>query len=229
VILIQRELKALVLAADQASTHRRSLAARLRRRLGVWLEGHDEAERLAQLARLRARGLLDIGRFTYGIPSVLTFGRTLPRVEIGAFCSISDAVTILLDGNHRSDWVSTYPFRLQLRMPGMLEDGHPISRGPVKIGNDVWICRDALILSGVTIGDGAVVGARAVVSHDVAPYSIVSGNPARHLSYRFPEDVVEGLLRLRWWDWPESKIRENIPGLCDANVRDFLSRHSALP
>ena len=69
--------------------------------------------------------------------------------------------------------------------------------GPVVIGNDVWIGREALILSGVTIGDGAVIGARAVVTRDIAPYSIVAGNPARHLKYRFPEDIVEALLRLR--------------------------------
>jgi carbonic anhydrase/acetyltransferase-like protein (isoleucine patch superfamily) len=227
--LTQPELKAMILAASQSLARGPSLATRVRRRLALRLEGDDERERLLALARLRARGLLDVGRFTYGVPQVLTFGSTPPQVSIGAFCSISAGVMILLDGDHRVDWISTYPFRLQLQMPGMISDGHPVSRGPVRIGNDVWICREALILSGVTIGDGAVIGARAVVTRDVAPYSVVAGNPARHMKYRFPEDVIAGLLRVRWWDWPESKIRESIPALCDANVREFLIRHGALP
>jgi acetyltransferase-like isoleucine patch superfamily enzyme len=227
--LSQRELKKLVVVAAEAAARGPTLAARLLHRLRIRREGDDERERLAVLAHLHVRGLLEVGRFTYGIPRLLTFGPDLPRVDIGAFCSIADGVAILLNGNHHPEWVSTYPFRIQLQMPGMLADGQPASRGPVKIGSDVWFGREALILSGVTIGDGAVVGARAVVARDVAPYSIVVGNPARHVRYRFAEDVVEALVRLRWWDWPESKILESIPSLSDANVREFLRRHQALP
>jgi acetyltransferase-like isoleucine patch superfamily enzyme len=215
--------------AGQRLRRRPSLATRVRRRLGLRLEGDDENSRLAALSLLAAEGLLEVGRFTYGIPTILTFGSNPPRVKIGAFCSIADGVEILLNGNHRTDWVSTYPFRLQLQMPGMIHDGHPTSRGPVTIGNDVWLGRGALILSGVTIGDGAVVGTRAVVTRDVAPYSIVAGNPARHVRYRFDQDVIEALVRVRWWDWPENKIRGSIPALCDADVRGFLHQHDALP
>jgi acetyltransferase-like isoleucine patch superfamily enzyme len=227
--LTQPELRRLVTAAGESLAKRASIAARVRRRLGLRLEGDDQRDRLTNLARLMARGLFEVGRFTYGVPTVLTFGPNPPRVTIGAFCSIADGVEILLDGNHRLDWSSTYPFRQQLRMPGMLEDGHPTSRGPVMIGNDVWLARGALILSGVSIGDGAVVAARAVVTRDVAPYSIVAGNPARHARFRFPDDIIGALTRLRWWDWPETKIRANVPRLCCADVRDFLKEHGVLP
>jgi acetyltransferase-like isoleucine patch superfamily enzyme len=223
------ELKKLVVVAAEAAARGPTLSARVLRRLRIRREGDDERERLAVLAHLHSQGLFEVGRFTYGTPRVLTFGPGVPRVEIGAFCSIADGVEILLNGNHRPDWVSTYPFRIQLHMPGMLADGQPTSRGPVKIGSDVWIGREALILSGVSIGHGAVIGARAVVARDVAPYSIVVGNPGRHVRYRFAEDIVEALVRLRWWDWPESRILESIPSLCDANVGEFLRRHDALP
>jgi len=149
----------------------------------------------------------------------------VPRLEIGAFCSISDGVEILLNGDHRTDWVSTYPFRAQLRMDGMLQDGHPHSRGPVTIGNDVWLARDALILSGVSIGHGAVVAARAVVTRDVAPYAIVAGNPARQVRLRFTESEISALLDLKWWDWPEDEILRNVPLLCAPEIGEFIARH----
>lgn len=206
-----------------------SLAQRIQRRLFRERARDKPDEWLAMLATLRSRDLLTIGRFTYGVPRVLTFGPAPPRLDIGAFCSISGGVEILLNGDHRPDWVSTYPFRTQLRMDGMFEDGHPGTRGPVKIGNDVWLARDALILSGVTIGDGAVVAARAVVARDVAPYSVVVGNPARHAKFRFSEREVAALLELKWWDWPEAKIRQNIPLLCSGEVGEFLARHGVKP
>jgi len=225
--LTQPELKTLVRDAGQRLRRRASLSTRVRRRLGVRLDADDENLRLAALAQLEARGLLEIGRFTYGTPSLFTFGPNPPRLRIGAFCSIADGVEIILNGDHRTDWVSTYPFRLQLQMEGMINDGHPSSRGPITIGNDVWLGRGALILSGVTIGDGAVVAARAVVTRNVAPYSIVAGNPARHARFRFDEEIVASLMKLRWWDWPESKIRSSVPALCDADVRRFLTEHGA--
>ncbi|HEX2674550.1 MAG TPA: CatB-related O-acetyltransferase [Polyangiaceae bacterium] len=222
-------MKTLVRTAGQRLSRGPCLTTRVRRRLGVRLATDDEDSRLEALAQLEAVGLLEIGRFTYGTPTVLAFGPNPPRLRIGSFCSISDNVEILMNGDHRTDWVSTYPFRLQLAMPGVFEDGHPSSRGPVTIGNDVWLARGALILSGVTIGDGAVVGARAVVTRDVAPYSIVVGNPARHARYRFDEDAIRRLTRLRWWDWPESKIRDHIPRLCAGDIRHFLEEHGPRP
>jgi acetyltransferase-like isoleucine patch superfamily enzyme len=225
--LTQPELQKLVAVAKRRLTQRASIAKRALRRFGVRLGGDDENDRLTAMASLHAGGLLTVGRYTYGVPTVLVFGPNPPRLDIGAFCSISDGVEIMLNGNHRVDWSSTYPFRHQFGMPGRFADGHPASRGPVAVGNDVWLARDALVLSGVTIGDGAVVGARAVVTRDVAPYSIVAGNPARHVRVRFNEDVIGALMRLKWWDWPDEKIRANVAALCDANVEAFLKTHAA--
>lgn len=96
-------------------------------------------------------------------------------------------------------------------------------KGDIVIGNDVWIGYEAVILAGVTIGDGAVIGSRAVVTKDVPPYTIVGGVPARTIRRRFDEDIVEELLRLRWWDWPEEVIKENIPAIQSGCVEQ-LSR-----
>ena len=86
-------------------------------------------------------------------------------------------------------------------------------KGDIIIGNDVWIGYEAVILAGVTIGDGAVIGSRAVVTKDVPPYTIVGGVPAKTIRRRFDEDTIRELLRLRWWDWPEEMIKENIPAI----------------
>jgi acetyltransferase-like isoleucine patch superfamily enzyme len=127
----------------------------------------------------------EIGQFTYGIPTVFAgFLHPEVKLKIGRFCSIAAGVTIYLGGNHRTNQVTTYPFicfpddwlqAKQLRV----EDVGPVSRGNVVIGNDVWIGRRASFLSGVTIGDGAVIGAESVVVDDVQPYSVVASNPAR--------------------------------------------------
>jgi len=119
----------------------------------------------------------DIGEWTYGAPRVLSW-RQDDTLKIGRFCSITDGVTILLGGDHRVDRVATYPLHILFgknkSFPGLIR-----SKGDVVIGNDVWIGRQALILSGVEIGNGAVVAASSVVTEDVAPYSIVAENPAR--------------------------------------------------
>ena len=85
--------------------------------------------------------------------------------------------------------------------------------GDIIIGNDVWIGYEAVILAGVTIGDGAIIGSRAVVTKDVPPYTIVGGVPARPIRRRFDDETVEALLHLRWWDWDEEKIRRNLPAI----------------
>lgn len=127
----------------------------------------------------KPRGLVEIGDFTYGKPKILYYDAST-KLKIGKFCSISDEVTIVLGGNHRYDWVTTYPFSaLYKEWPeasGII--GHPASKGDIVIGNDVWIGFGSIILSGVKIGDGAVIGAGSVVTKDVLPYTIAGGNPA---------------------------------------------------
>jgi len=165
------------------------------------------------------------GRYTYGEPKFL-----FPEADIiiGAFCSISENVTIFGGGNHRTDWVTTYPFP-SFSNWGMeaLQGQDSQTNGPVIIGNDVWIGDGAVILSGVTVGDGAVIAAAAVVTKDVRPYAIVAGNPAREVKRRFADDVVEQLLRIRWWDWPDEDVLTYAPMLCNQDVRGFIDACAA--
>lgn len=162
----------------------------------------------------------EIGDWTYGSPAILEFGDG-GSLRMGKFCSIAADVTILLGGEHRHDWVTTYPFNVVCEEARSFR-GHPKSKGPVVIGNDVWICRGATILSGVTIGDGAVVAAGSVAVSDVSPYSIVAGNPARLIRSRFSEQQIATLLEIRWWDWPIERIREAWPLLLNDDVDAFI-------
>lgn len=165
----------------------------------------------------------EIGEWTYGNPRVISWheGTTL---KIGRFCSISRPVTILLGGEHRIDWVTTYPFStICAKAKKFL--GHPHSQGNVIIENDVWIGTDVLILSGVTIGNGAVVAARSVVTEDVAPYSIIGGNPAKLIRYRFKKSIIKELERIAWWNWPLSKIEEAWPLLLSSNIEAFIATY----
>ena len=176
----------------------------------------------ARLSELQSSGRIDIGRFSYGDPHIEVFQGDNNRVVIGSSCSIAPEVTILVGSNNRSDWVSTFPFPIVLRMPGAFCDGHPASKGDVVIGSDVWIGRGATILSGSTIGRGAVIGAEAVVSGSVRPYSVVVGNPAREVKRRFSDDTVDALLAIKWWDWPMERIQEFVPLLCSSDMERFL-------
>lgn len=138
-------------------------------------------------------------------------------LRIGAYCSIASNVQIFLGGLHRTDWISTFPF------PAFVEEAADIpnyngTKGDVIIGNDVWLCSGCTILSGVTIGDGAVVACGSIVTRDVEPYSIVAGNPARHIRWRFSEEHRQALLGAAWWTWPEDEIRAISTILCSDDV-----------
>lgn len=136
------------------------------------------------------------------------------RLKIGKFCSIAcDAKFLFNSANHALGSLSTYTFPIFYEEWGL--DRRSVAdawdnKGDIVVGNDVWIGYEAVILSGVTIGDGAVIGARAVVTKDVPPYTIMGGVPARPIRRRFDEATVETLLRLRWWDWPKEKIARNL-------------------
>jgi virginiamycin A acetyltransferase len=163
-----------------------------------------------------------VGEWTYGSPTILSWDDTT-NFTIGKFCSIADEVTILLGGEHRTDWVTTFPF------PIFFDEakdfiGHPISKGDVIIGHDVWLGRGALIRSGVHIGNGAVVGAGSVVTKNVEPYSIVAGNPARHIRYRFSEETILALESISWWNLPVSEIKAALPLLLSDNVEAFTNK-----
>ncbi|MDQ0325213.1 acetyltransferase-like isoleucine patch superfamily enzyme [Rhodopseudomonas julia] len=180
------------------------------------------------LADFIVRHGFEVGEFTYGRPAIRWWGEKA-RLIIGRYTSIADGVTIFLGGNHRTDWVTTYPFSaLAKRWPearGIV--GHPATKGDVVIGNDVWIGGQAVILSGVTIGDGAVIATRAVVTRNVEPYTIVGGNPARPLAERFSSEQKQKLLKIRWWDWPEDKLRRFIPALLSPDIDVFIREAEA--
>ena len=195
---------------------------RLARQLGRLL-GAGEPPSQACMAADPRYARYAIGEWTYGAPAVLEWGEAT-TLRIGRFCSIADGVTILLGGEHRVDWVTTYPFSALFpeakRFPG-----HPRSKGDVVIGHDVWIGLNATILSGVSIGNGAVVAAESVVAAPVAPYAIVAGNPARQRRLRFPEQQVRQLEQIAWWDWPIEKIKDAWPLLLSGKVAEFIERH----
>lgn len=176
---------------------------------------------LAQQAR---RYGFSIGAYSYGRPKV-RFPESGRKLTIGRYCSIADKVEILLGGDHRLDWASTYPFAaMRGHFPDAQapEDFHA-SRGDVVIGHDVWLGSGCLILSGVTVGHGAVVAARAVVTRDVAPYAVVAGNPAREVRRRFPPDVVEALVAAAWWDRPQAEVSRLVPLLQSGRIDALLA------
>jgi acetyltransferase-like isoleucine patch superfamily enzyme len=163
-----------------------------------------------------------VGRFSYGQPVVLSYGSHC-QVKIGSFCSIARGVTILTGGEHRPDWVTTYPFNILFKKFHNFGDSKPES--DVIIGNDVWIGFNVTILPGVKINDGAVVGACSVVTKDVPPYAIVAGSPARLIRKRFDQETIDGLLRIKWWNWDIQRIEDNMSILLSNNVKEFVQKN----
>ena len=161
----------------------------------------------------------DIGDFTYGNPTIL-FENYEANLKIGKFCSIADNVTIFLGGNHRLDWVSTYPFNVLINdFPEACSvKGHPATKGNVIIGNDVWIGRGVVIMSGITIGDGAVIAAGTVVTKNIGDYELWGGNPSKFLKKRFNDEQISKLIKMQWWNWDISVIKNNVTTLCSNNL-----------
>lgn len=168
----------------------------------------------------------DIGRATYGVPKLP--GWALADLRIGAFCSIAADVTIFLGGEHRSDWATTFPFP-DFWPAARSIDEFRRAKGDVVIGNDVWIGRSATILSGVTIGDGSIVGACSLVTTDVPPYTIVGGNPATVIRARFDQATVDRLLAVGWWNWEDARIERYLPLMLSDRIEDFLAAAESDP
>jgi acetyltransferase-like isoleucine patch superfamily enzyme len=160
-----------------------------------------------------------IGRFTYGHRhmKVHEWGEGA-NLTIGSFCSIAAGFEVYLGGNHQTGWVSTFPFghvyQEQLGVHNIADTG--VSNGDVVIGHDVWIGTDVRVMSGVTVGHGAVLAANANIVKDVPPYAIVGGNPAKLLRYRFAPEIIEALLALAWWNLPSQQIKVIVPMLSGA-------------
>lgn len=143
------------------------------------------------------------------------------RLLIGKFCALARGVKFIMNGaNHKLSGFSTYPFQIfgngwETVMPAL--DELP-NKGDTRIGHDVWIGYDSLIMPGVQIGHGAIVSSRSVVTRDVPPYTVVGGNPAQPLKQRFSDEVVARLLQIAWWDWPVEKISRNLAAITAADL-----------
>jgi chloramphenicol O-acetyltransferase type B len=200
----------------------KKLERRLRKTWKSW-RGKPELPRfLRAQARFRERyPNYQIGLGSYGMPTVHDWqeGSTL---RIGSYCSIAGNVQIFLGGQHRIDWVSSYPFPAYLPEAEYIQD-FGRTRGDVAIGSDVWLCANCTILSGVTIGHGAVIANGAVISRDVAPYAVMAGNPAQMVRWRFDEKTRAELLATAWWEWPEEEIRHVVDKLCSNDIAAFLA------
>ena len=144
------------------------------------------------------------------------------KLKIGKFCSIACGATFLFtSANHTLRSLSTYPFPIFFEEWGLDKKGIRSAwdnKGDIVIGNDVWIGYQAVILSGVTVGDGAIIGTRALVTKDVPPYTIVGGVPAKPIRKRFDQATIAQLEALRWWDWDAEKIRRNLPAIQSGHV-----------
>ena len=165
---------------------------------------------------------VSIGKFTYGLTnhSFLLFKST-DKVFVGKYCSFAQGILIIASGEHNYRAVSNFPFYAHYLCHGADKD--TFSKGEVYIGNDVWVGARAVILSGVTIGDGAVIAAGSVVTKDVPPYAIVGGVPARLIKYRFSTEIIINLMKIKWWEWNDKVVYKNIDNFY-LDINDFLKK-----
>lgn len=184
---------------------------------------------------------VEIGRYSYysefGDPTKFfdrnlryNFGFSGARLVIGSFCALAHGTTFLMaDANHVLDGPSPFPFPI---FGGAWAQSLPVTempfpnKGDIQVGHDVWFGYESLVLPGVRIGNGAIIGARAVVSRDVPDYAVVVGNPATIVKYRFEESVIQRFLALGWWDWPDEAMAEAVPLLVKGDI-DRLEEFAA--
>jgi acetyltransferase-like isoleucine patch superfamily enzyme len=193
-----------------------NLKHQVRRFLNPW-RTEDEAV----YNRLTKKGRVVYGANSYGIPAIREFVHDESKLIVGSYCSIGG--TYLLGGQHAITHVTTYPLRINFGLEGAGKDGMPAIRGDIVVGSDVWTGYGSWILSGVTIGHGAVVATGSVVTKDVPPYAIVGGIPAKIIKYRHSEEQRTALLEIKWWDWPEAEVRKAVPYLASDNIDAFIA------
>lgn len=194
------------------------------------LENYD---RLCFLKNIIKNPNIIVGDFTYydDFESVKNFEKNVKyhfefigdQLIIGKFCMIASDVTFIMNGaNHLTESISSYPFAIFGGdwIDAMEGENYP-TKGNTVVGNDVWIGYGAIIMPGVQIGDGAIIGAKSVVTKDVAPYSIVGGNPAKEIRKRFSEGEIKELLKLQWWNWDIQKITKNVKHLTKLDLKQL--------
>lgn len=161
------------------------------------------------------------GHRSYGDPIVRG---DISDIHIGKFCSIAQNVIVDLGFHHNTNFLTTYPLNVMFDQLKHIT-GHPVSKGDIIIGNDVWIGEGSIIMGGITIGDGAVIGAGSIVTKNVQPYSIVAGNPAKEIRKRLAPLQIESMIQIAWWNWPDQKIIENAELLMNENKLLFINKH----
>ena len=204
-----------------------------------------EIKQVVHLKEVINHPRISVGEFTYyhnfdvledyaSFLAPYLFPLSLDRLIIGKFVQIAHGVRFITSSaNHAMSGFSTYPFA-NFRMTSQTSSEDIVAmfeasknRGDMVIGNDVWIGLEATIMPGVTIGDGAIIGAKSVVTHDVEPYTIVAGNPARMVKKRFDDETIKRLLKIQWWNWPIQTIEDH-RDVITGNDMDALERLGAL-
>ena len=175
---------------------------------------------LALFYRMQREGRVVRGRGTYGVPGFHTTILDDTKLRIGNYSSVGSLC--YLGGGHPPDRVTTYPIAVNLGLDSIGDDGFPAPSKDTVIGSDVYATHQTVVLSGCTIGDGAIIGIAGVVTKDVPAYAIVGGNPARLIRYRFSAEQIAALLEIRWWDWPEEEIKLAAPYLTSRDVNAFI-------
>jgi len=165
---------------------------------------------------------LKMGRNSYDPPKLMGDANF---VGVGNFTSIASGVIIDCGFQHRTNFISTYPFSCKFPHKFGRISGYPFTKGDVNIGSDVWIGQDVVIMSGLDIGDGSIIGARAVVTKNIPPYSVAVGVPAKPIKLRFQEEVVKKLLDIKWWDWTDEKVFQEVDLLMSGRIEEFIQKH----
>lgn len=152
---------------------------------------------------------------------LLSDQNNVDKLIIGSFCSIGTGVSFMMAGNqgHRMDWISTYPF-FYTEDPDFSNalDGYQPA-GDTVVGDDVWIGSETMIMPGINIGTGAIIGARAVITKDIEPYSIVTGVPGKSIRKRFSDEEIDRLLEMAWWNWPVERLSKAQAILCSKDIQ----------
>ena len=208
--------------------HVTNILAHVFGRASCFLENEWEAINRSYIKLLLATiygDSIKIGEYTYGYEfETFHINNDSQKITIGRYCSVAEGVKIFGGGEHGYETISTYPFKTLFL--GQNVDAR--SKGQTIIGNDVWLGYHSVILSGVKIGDGAIIAGMSIVTKDVPSYAIVAGNPARIIKFRFSDGVIEKLQKIKWWELGEKNIKNNIDlfykNLEDKNIDEIIKK-----